>query len=231
MISALAHLADVNMIGQPFKPYGLELGSFDPARIRRPSSPVLLPDNTARLIGQTVLTWGSFEFLFDDLLTAILAANNTEMVSEWQRKLNFRKRHALMKKEARKLFGRRVWLHWYLSRVLKDALPLHRDRNLLVHGRLSVRVETGEVDDGELPGTAILCCAGTHRGKPIVREFSFDDIETLFYDMAHLAGRLKAFLANAAILEISSRDRSFLQAFLDKDYRSSATSPIQLHLP
>ena len=88
-----------------------------------------------------------------------------------------------------------------------------------------MKIQTGEPKNGQLPGTASLVCFGIYRRTPVTREFSYEEIKTLFYDLAHLDGRITALTRADFILKISSQDRAFLQEFLSKNYLRSAIPP------
>jgi hypothetical protein len=203
----------------PFKPFSLELGSFDPAKVKRPSAFVSLPDSLALLIAGIVTTWGAFERDFDDLLAAVIKANGTDEPN-WRFR-QFNKRRTLMAAESRRLFDQHPAIRERLSSIVNDSVELQLARNILTHGKNWIKIETGEPKDGVLPGRIALVCFREYKRKPMIKEFTPDDIDRLFYDIAHLNGRLRWIIQNDEALALSSPDRSFLQGFLNRDYQSS----------
>jgi hypothetical protein len=202
----------------PFEPFTVELAPF-PSIMKQPSAFLAMPDRLTRLIGQIILTWGAFELAFDALLSTVLKANSTEQpFTLW----SFPKRRALMEKESNTLFAKRVWIRDYLQKLLTDCTEIHSNRNLLVHGKFSIKIQTGQPENGILPGTVTLVCLGKRHGQQIIKSFSDGDIENLFVNLAHLNGRIESLTKNDPLLAISSRDRRFLEAFLAKDYQRPA---------
>jgi len=212
-------------------PFSFALAAFDPAKIKRPSRFFALPEPYALRVGQVAMSWSAFERDHDDLLAAVGRARNAELGADLDIKIAFRKRRALLKKEAKQLFAAHPQIWQYLNAILADSDALYRDRNLLVHGKIWIKAVTGEVTDGQIPGTISLVCLGAYRGKRIRGTFTYDDLDALIYQVAHLDGRIHALSTNAEPLPFASPDRSFLQAFLDRDYRSSATSPSETDQP
>jgi hypothetical protein len=193
--------------------------------MKRPSAPIMLSSVLAVLIGRIVLTWSSFERQFDDLLAAILRANGTDEPN-WNTR-SFRRRRQLMRAEAAKFFSAHPEINGYIRNIFHDTVELQESRNFIAHGKIWIKVETGEYTPaGDLPGRITLIFIRESRGGPHKQEFTSEQLETLFYDLAHLTGRLGAIILNAESLSFSLPDRSFLQEFLNRDYRSPPTPPI-----
>jgi len=132
-----------------------------------------------------------------------------------------------MAKEASSLFAQYKSIRDYLAGVIADSAEIHRDRNILVHGKVWVKIEIGNVVDGRISGTIAITCAGIHRSKQVVREFRLAALEDLYYEEAHLHGRLGALIDGSDALPIAPSERLFLQAFLEKNYQKSTIPPTQ----
>ncbi len=153
----------------------------------------------------------------DNLLSSLLRANGVSLPN-WEI-LPFKKRRKLVSKESSKLFGLNNPIHKYLTSILCDSHDLHISRNLLVHGNVTLKMQTGAIVDNKVTGKISYVVQGAYKKQIILREFSDNDAGDVFYSIAHLSGRLNALTKNEHFLGLSPADKLVLQNFLDKNYQ------------
>jgi len=183
---------------------------LDTWKLRNPSFVPLLPAEFMPVTGRVAVMWGHFETIFEGLLIALAKAEGLAE-ADW-RSANFRKKRALL---------RELWethllpicprVTQELDAIFPDIEPLYVRRNLAVHGQMSTAFD---VEDGR--GVARLICVGRHRGREIRESFSSDQLDDLFYAVAHLAGRLARIAqGNPLSVRPPSPEILFLRDFLE----------------
>lgn len=213
------------------EPLRFQMPPFDPSRASRPSAFVGIPETFLVLIGHAVASWSMFERDFDRLVFALLSQNATSDEGDWQLR-SFRKRAGLLLQEFDKFMPHKNSpSRRFVAGLCNDGLRLFLTRNVLVHGKIFVKVETHEVVNGKLEGLLALHCIGVFRGRLVVRDFTEADLQNLRYELAHLCGRVNAFVRSpTTALTPSSQDIPFLQA-LSGTLQSLPREPTDLPQP
>ena len=87
---------------------------------------------------------------------------------------------------------------------MNDAATLYWKRNVIVHGKIVMEMG-GPAREIRLNAT------GRHKGETVTLRLLPDELEQIFYDIAHVDGRLTQFLSESPkIPDASSLDISFL---------------------
>ena len=195
-------------------PFKFKIASFDSTRIRRPSSFVGIPEAFLILIGHVVGVWSQFDISFNNFLSKLLNASAIEN-KKWEFK-SFKDRSSLFIKACNALFEEHQTILNAVKKIITDAKELQIDRNLISHGHILIKVETFEVEDNKIPGVLSLHCIGQKSGKRIEREYSYEKLESIRYELAHLCGRMGAILKgeNLDKLEIVQPDIDALRVIL-----------------
>ena len=107
---------------------------IDRWKVKLPSVFMSLPADFFPHVGLIVVSWGSFETMFDNLLTALLVANKKEPTDV--RRLELRKRFTRCREESVIALAPLVGTIAYLKSILDDAPALYMKRNFLVHGQM-----------------------------------------------------------------------------------------------
>ena len=194
---------------------GIDLRAVKSPNILLPIPPSMLP-----LLAQIALLWGFFERHFERMLVALLIAND-QADTDWQR-FSFEQKSKQLGKLAKALFAEHESLLTYVEEVLKDARTLQLERNLLLHGSLSINADPAT-------RTFTIRAKGRKKGQTIEEVFTAESIRKLTYDLAHLAGRIAGFnppWIEGSFPTLSSPDKSFLRNFLSSnhpDHTSRAT--------
>ena len=191
---------------------------------RTPSKPFFAPPDFLIAIGLLVLSWDSFDRSIDALLFALTSATSAPFEDTGN---DFRKRKRQIRKLSKQVFHQHAAIENYITSILDDTAKPYWVRNFVVHSHVWLKIQTGEVTEDKIPGSVSLTCIKAKKGRTTLRaDFSLSDLQEAVYDLGYLAGRLEALCTNSAALVLSLPDRSFLEEFLKKDYRSSSISPI-----
>lgn len=195
------------------EPMVLELAPFDTRRIKKPSTLFSAPTEFLIHAGRVVLSWSGIEQSMDRLITRMLIVTD-QSEPGWQRR-NFRKRKKLFRDLVEIAFHQNLFLESYALETMNDAATLYWKRNVIVHGKIIMEM-AGSTREIRLIAT------GIHNGKTVSIRVLPDELEQIFYDIAHVDGRLTQFLSeNPKIPGASSQDKQFLQEFL----RNSRPTP------
>ena len=185
--------------------------TYDPRKIIAPSVFPPVPPDFFPGIGMIATAWGSIENSLDDLIRALVRGNSTEEPGWEGRGFKWRKGFAL--KEIRRAFPSKLTIYAYYSAKLNLASDVMWKRNLLVHGRHFGTGDRQEDGSYKLSITVI----GRMKGNEVQCKFTKDDLDDLFYTLAHIDGLISApTLLNAHLQELSSEDKFELQEFLRK---------------
>ncbi len=189
-----------------------------------PSSRPPIPWEFYPIIGQITAVWGSFEVRLD-LVIGWLIKETGKTLNHDPTRLNFRKRKELCKDLILLRFGASPAIPKFLTDVLSDAADLHWRRNLIVHGAISMVCEFVNVAPPRL--RFMLRAEGRHNGKNLSQDYSFDNLENLYYKIAHLHGRLD-FVVGREVDNplLSSQDRQTLREFAENNLPSLPTPPM-----
>lgn len=201
----------------------IAMGStIDLRKVRSPYAMVPLPETFLPFLAQIALLWGMFENSFDEFFHAMQSANNTTS-PDWRRS-KFEQKKKAFQQEAVLLFQSYPAIAALLTAILVDASELQATRNLLLHGDIGVQFSVRTKDGKSVPDVTIFA-AGVRKGQPVEGQFNGEKLEILFYDLAHLAGRMGTLKPgpNSVWPPLASTDRSFLQDFLAKHHPSRAT--------
>ena len=195
-------------------PFRFKMASFDASRVKRPSSFVGIPEEFLILIGHVVGAWSQFDISFNNFLSKLLNASAYEN-KKWEFK-SFKDRSSLLIKTCNTLFEEHQTIINAVKQIVADAKELQLDRNLISHGHILIKVETFEVEENKIPGMLSLHCVGQKSGKRIKREYSYEKLENVRYELAYLCGRMNAFVngENLNKLEIAQSDIDALRVLL-----------------
>lgn len=191
-------------MSDPVQPNAIPLTIIDTYKIKQPFLIPLLPEVFQPLIGRILISWSVFEVMFDDFLGVLKDANNTTLTVSGS---SFRKRKQRFRQEMLVAFAEMPDVIRYCNNILEDSESPYMKRNLVAHGRLETSFRTID-DNGSLRSEIRLHCRGQYRGKEIIREFSSDELDDVFYELGHLSGRLNAIKSSAKFPDISSLDKS-----------------------
>lgn len=148
--------------------------NYDKTRCKSPIFSVPLHESFAPHIAHCLLLWGRSEIMLRRILSVMVELTDSE------------KPHISMQKQISAFlnltpvcFEGHDELIEHLITMGKDIREKSVARNLLAHGDMVAN----------MPGNTITL-TGRHRGKDIQQEFTTQDVEQLFYDISHIAGRL-----------------------------------------
>jgi hypothetical protein len=166
-------------------------------------------------LAQIALLWGEFERDFNDCIAALIKASNYNE-EDWSR-LSFTARNGLFRDLSRQVFAGRHVIIRYFQNIFKDAANVQAKRNVLLHGRIVLynKIEFNKELGRQRMYTKIEA-NGLHGGKPRRMMFDLSAIENIFYDIAHLTGRVRSLLEadeKADDVSLPLPDRSFLRDF------------------
>lgn len=159
-----------------------------------------------------MIAWGIFDSAFVGLLTAMLRHAGTEAGYKGWEHFSFDRRLALFNDELSACFSHAPDLMARLTALSADSEPLQIKRNVLVHGQIALQI--GPHEEPRL--TAV----GRHRGRQIIETFSTDQIDDLYYEIIHLAGRMVGFIWPDRVAwepPLPSQDKSALLDVLSKN--------------
>lgn len=137
-------------------------------------------------LGYIAICWGFFEYAFEHLLQAII--NSNKSTKRW-RGLSFEDKAKLFKKEMATYFAYCPNVALYFHALVSDANSFQHDRNLLLHGYLHLRLYTKWIE-GEPTAKSAIIATSRRKGRELAGEFDTDKLETLYYNLANLAGRI-----------------------------------------
>ncbi len=215
------------MVDQP-ETYRIKFITPNHSKLRRPSSFVVLPAEIVSYIGQITLIWGMFDNDFQEFLFAMMALTHSKD-DAWTR-FPFDRKDDLFRKKLSEIFRIRPAIHLLLLHILDEALALQIKRDLLVHGRIIVKTERSD-ENGESKVTLI--ATGRKKRRIVEEYFTEDDIESLYYDLAHLSGKMAQFKYpnKRSFLNASWQDRYFLLDFLANCHPSLSNQSIHGYPP
>lgn len=195
-------------------PFTFDIPAYDKKLAKRPSSFVGIPEEFLVLIGHVVGAWSKFDSSFNDLLGKFLVASSIQK-KKWHLK-SFKDRSSLFKRTCNVLFVGNETILNAVEQIISDAKDLQTDRNLISHGHITLKVQTFEAVDNKIPGKVSLHCTGHKAGKVIEREYAYEELEKVRYELAFLCGRMNALLGgeNLNKLQITQPDIDALQAIL-----------------
>lgn len=191
--------------------------SIDMRRAKSPMSPLPVPDRFCAVIGRILATWGQFETHFDEFLTALLKANGTGVEAPTVR---FRDRIKRFRQEMRTALSALPGSQSVLNATLDDAVGTYDDRNLLAHGMYECEAHVFQSEtDIEPSATVTLIAKGHKKRQPIEGRYSYDDLNDLYYRVAHIAGRMRGCCLPDQITElVPSEEKPPLRMFIDANF-------------
>lgn len=179
---------------------------IDTWKIKSPSVYIALPPDLINHVGYVTLGWGIFEKALNRLLFGVLATNAVTVKHNWQR-FGLDQRCALLRDEAPVCFAENPDLLGRLMAVMDDIEPLQLQRNALVHGQITLMLSLEPAITADYE----------HRNKLVKLTLTEDQINTLYYEVIHLAGRMAQFAypqMTPFAPPLSSQDMSRLQDVL-----------------
>lgn len=193
----------------------IPMSVIDTWKLKRPSVYILLPPDLISLVGHITLAWGMFEKALNHFLAAVLATNATTIKGKWER-YSLDQRCGMLRDESAICFSATPDLLARLISILDDVEPMQIRRNALVHGRITLSINA----------EAAIAAEYEHRNQAINLTFTKVQLDDLYYEVIHLAGRMAQFTYPhfaPFVPPPSSQDISRLQVVLSN---SPTTPPI-----
>lgn len=197
--------------------------SYDKNKVKQPFGAPPIPDDFCAWVGKIAITWGLVELHIDSLIAALESETGEPPTAKRQ---NFKKRRERCKNLSKRAFASNQTVTTTINKILSDAAEVQWKRNLIMHGQLKSKlyVRDGGKINFRIEGELII--KGYHNSKEVTLYYSVNDVEHLFYTIAHICGRLEQLVTlDAVIPEISSRDKLRLRSFLLANFPTSPTSP------
>jgi hypothetical protein len=155
---------------------------IDDKLLKEPFWLTVVPDDLLPFIGHVTVLWGFYEDLFDDFLDLMVVQSGKKPGHGWKTR-HYKARIRLFKKQAKISFKDQPPILEYINKMLADSLPLHRERNIITHGRIG-----GTPQDY---GDDIIQATGFVKKKPITIAVNQETLTKLFHGLGHLAGRMQ----------------------------------------
>ncbi|GJM01779.1 MAG: hypothetical protein DHS20C08_02800 [Rhodomicrobium sp.] len=150
--------------------------TYDRTRCKSPVFGVPIDAKFAPHIGQCILLWARIDDKFNIVLERLIRYDTTIVYNR-----SFDKRLKAFKKNCQICLEQHKELEQLFNVLSDDLQRAVISRNLLAHGDLSFFMG----GDGPL-----LMLRGEYKHKAIERSFTYAEIEQLFFDFSHIAGRL-----------------------------------------
>lgn len=155
---------------------------LDKTQLKMPFWLTPVPDDLLPFFGHVTVLWGFYEDMFDQFLEAMVQNTGKEPGPGWKTR-HYKARKALFKKQAKICFQNNERILGYISKMLTDSVPIHRERNILTHGRIS-EVPQSYYED-------VLEATGYVKKKPVTIAVNQTMLVRLFHELGHLAGRMQ----------------------------------------
>ncbi|QOG17769.1 hypothetical protein [Bradyrhizobium sp. SEMIA] len=186
-----------------------------------------IPQEFLPSIGQIATIWAQFEASFMQMLKAMVVANGTQN-DPWER-IFFDKKLTRFRAEADCAFRYYPLIAIHLKRITSWAEFLQPRRNLIVHGKIDLRVIVKHDDPAMEPeATLYLQISGrdTKAKRDIVQLFSLSELEDLASDLAHLNGAICDFhYPNPQVPGLAWQDKLALLDFLRTNHQGHHSMP------
>lgn len=148
------------------------------------------PDQYHSIFGGLMLSWA----MLDKEFNILLAWLSTQFPNQEDIKTvagdNFKRKLELLKSLLKTRFDGEPNILQYLNTLASEIKEAQGKRNILVHGRLFLRVSKAE--NGDI--THALTTTGRYKGSKQTIEFDLNDLEDLRYGICSIAGSVKAAL-------------------------------------
>jgi hypothetical protein len=154
-----------------------------------------IPDDFLPAFGRVAVIWSEYESLFESLLVAFLRA--TRHADQRWRGMSYEKKAKLLRDKLDQVFGGYPWIFIYIASTLDAVDRLQRERNLLLHGRLVVRMGAALHEPNS---NVCIRATGRRKGQDVERFFTLRDINNLFAEMSYAASRLALLSFNPDVL-------------------------------
>jgi hypothetical protein len=196
---------------------------YDRDKVKQPFAAPPIPDEICTWIGKLAITWSFIELQIDELIAALAKVSVTPPPSNLER-LNFKKRKELCRDLAKEVFSEDPQVLGTLQSILGDAADLHWRRNFILHGRLQSTLRAPEILANGAPIGITIDARSRHNGRNTTLTFQDDGLERLFYDIGHVAGRLRNFVnAESGPAHLPSLEKQHLQDFLSANLPNPPT--------
>lgn len=199
------------------KPVSITSNIIDRFKLRHPSIVQLLPQDFFLPIANVTVAWGFFEAAFEQALAAMTMSNGIPD-DDW-RGFSFRRRRGLFDELLDATFPADPSVVALGRAVVRDSEPLYAKRNLVVHGRMAMEIS---VDNGAQ--IVRLQCVGRFKRKELRDAFTADQLDDLYYQIAHLHGRLAVMMDGNLGPPVTSPGTQTLQAFLTTNRQTDPTA-------
>jgi len=211
------------MSDAPDGPKDVSLSIIDTWKVKLPSAYLALPPEFINHVGGIVIAWGMFEKALEDLLTAMLIETGATYKG-WQY-FSFEQKRGIFETEKPKCFENCPELLTRLTAIFVDAANGQIKRNVLVHGVITLHLDKG---------VASLVAKGEYKKRQIEERFTTDQINDLYYEVLHIAGRMMQFVRSESVEfvpPLPSLERSRLQDVLSKNPAPRSILTMISHLP
>lgn len=204
-----------NVDGKPNKVYvsePLETTRFDDKAVKKPFADLPIPEEACGWIGKLAFTWGYFELELDRFIVALEKETDTDHASLKQ---SFKKRKERCRDLSKVAFAANPTIHDEVASILGSAADLHWRRNVIVHGSSTVKLKAMGPKNDKVWIEYDLVFKGDMEGKKTSLHLKANDIERLYYQIGHLAGRLVQMInPDDEVPGLASEDKERRQAFL-----------------
>lgn len=154
---------------------------LDEKQMKYPFWTTVVPDDFLPFLGHVMVLWGCYEDMFDEYLEVMIKASGKEPGHGWKTR-PYKARKTQFKKQAKLCFKDSEPIQKYIGKMLTDSLPIHRERNLLTHGKVWAK----DRDYGE-----DIFATGFIKKQEVTIPVTQAALTRLFHGLAHLAGRVQ----------------------------------------
>lgn len=155
---------------------------LDEKQIKYPFWLPVVPDDLLPFVGHVTVLWGFYEDLFDEFLATMIKHTGKEPGGGWKTR-HYKARRRLFNQQAKLCFKNNRPILDYISKMLTNSVPLHRERNIITHGRIA-----GIPQDY---GNDRIEATGYVKKKPVTIVIDQEMLTHLFHGLGHLAGRIQ----------------------------------------
>lgn len=167
-------------------------------KIKAPFTYAPLPPEFLGFLAQIAVIWGQYESLLNNMIAALCSCNGTNLEPNWQRRLSYDQRASRFDDEIKATFKLHPFIYLHLKQITTDAAAIQIKRNVLLHGtiELEARIHNNNATT-PIQTELTLIATGRQKKQEVELRFGLDELESLFYELGHLAGRLNTFSPNA----------------------------------
>lgn len=170
-----------------------------------------IPDHYNASLGRLISAWSRYELQVTEVLTALVAANESDprISNEFKRKSD------RLRAEMKKQFSTYPTITAELSAILNAAADLNWRRNVIIHGELSVAMTINKELHEPPTAQVFMEATGKHNGNPVTLRLSKQDLDDFYWKMGNLTARLYRLLFDGkGALALPAEERAGLNCFV-----------------